>query len=129
MQEAQRLSPDRIMQRLLFVEPRSLDMPAADATRQAERAFSFSLAFSGIRCILQYAVLPFVLPALGIAANASVPITMVIGLAAIVSMIFSMRRFWAIGYKYRWQYLFIAVSAILVLIAFTVLDLQMLAGG
>jgi hypothetical protein len=94
---------DRLIGRVLLVPAPSGEV--AGAAAPAERAFGFSLAFSGVRCILQYVILPFVLPLVGVASAAAVPITMALSLVAIVSLIASLRRFWRIDYKGKWQYL------------------------
>ncbi len=122
------LLPDRVMGRLLFVDVPS---PTSDATRSAadgrgERAFGFSLVFSGIRCILQYAILPFVLPVLGVTMDAAAPISLAINLVAIVLIIYSLRRFWKIGYRHRWKYLPVALTALTLLVAFIALDLHVI---
>jgi hypothetical protein len=97
-------------------------------TRSAERAIMFALAFSGIRCTLQYVVLPFVLPVLGITGDVAPQIFLVINIIAILAVISSIRRMWRTNYKYKWQYLVIGSAAMVILTAFTVLDWQA-AGG
>ena len=82
--------------------------------------------FSGARCILQYALLPFLLPLIGVAAEAATPLLLLINLLAIVSITLSLRRFWAIGYKHRWSYLAVASAALTLLIAFTIYDIAQL---
>jgi len=114
---------DSLMTRLLLVKPRSANEDAAGSMRQAENALTLSLAFSGARCILQYAVLPFLLPLVGVAADATVPILLLINLAAMVSIYFSLRRFWTIGYAQRWRYLVVAAAALVLLVAFTCYDI------
>lgn len=96
----------------------------AAETANAERAFSFALLFSGVRCIFMYVVLPFVLPLVGIAGNFSLYIDIVINIVAIAAVIYSLRKFWMIDYKYKWQYTPVAIVALLVLVAFIALDLQ-----
>lgn len=93
------------------------------STKRAERAFGFSLVFSGVRCILQYAILPFVLPALGVASSAATPLLLVITVLAICSTLYSLRRFWQINYRYKWQYLGISVVTLSILTAFIIFDL------
>lgn len=115
--------PDRLMSRLLFVDVDESTPNAAATTQRAERAFGLSLAFSGIRCILQYVVLPFVLPLLGIAAGAASTINLVISLLAVVAIISSLRRFWKVRYQYRWQYLAVAVVTLAILATFILMDL------
>lgn len=108
--------------RLLLVDARP--DKRADEAERAQRVMSFSLVFSGVRCILQYAVLPFVLPLIGIASDAAVPLMLVINVLAIVAVFYSLRRFWQIRYVHRWQYLAVAVAALLLLTVFVALDIQ-----
>jgi hypothetical protein len=116
------LQLDQFIGRLLFVEVQS---PDAD-TQRAERAFGFSLLFSGVRCVLQYAILPFVLPLIGLTTELAVPLTLGINFLAIGLIFYSLRRFWQICYRYRWQYLGIASVVLVILTVFTILDLQKL---
>lgn len=123
---------DSLMIRLLLVKPAAVPSAAPDAaksTRKAENALTLSLAFSGARCILQYAVLPFVLPLVGVAADATVPILLLINLAAMASIYFSLRRFWTIGYAHRWRYLVVASAALVLLAAFTAYDIVKLGAA
>ncbi len=120
---------DRLIGRLLWVDVQPRIDTADDAIAQhAERTFGASILFSGIRCVLQYAILPFVLPIIGIAAETATPVMLAINVLAIVSIFLSLRRFWQIGYKYRWQYLVVALAALAVLIAFIALDLRAIFG-
>lgn len=123
---------DSFMGRLLLIgerqEPTSADL-VSSRTRQAENALTFSLLFSGARCIAQYALLPFLLPIIGIAAEATIPILLLINVIAMASIFFSLRRFWTIGYKHRWSYLVVGCAALTLLIAFTVYDIVKLQGG
>jgi len=117
---------DNLMTRLLFVKSGGTGVAVADEAavkRGAENALTLSLMFSGARCILQYALLPFLLPIIGIAAEATLPILLLINVVAIVSIFFSLRRFWTIGYAHRWRYLVVAGAALVLLAAFTVYDI------
>lgn len=116
---------DSVMARLLFIRGggSAVGGAAAAETRGAENALTLSLMFSGLRCILQYAVLPFMLPIVGIAADATVPILLLINILAMVSIFFSLRRFWTIGYEHRWRYLVLAAAALVLLASFTVYDI------
>ncbi len=119
---------DGLMAQLLLVKPTPVYAGGvAGAERGAENALTLSLLFSGARCILQYALLPFLLPAVGIAADATVPILLVINVAAMVSIYFSLRRFWTILYAHRWRYLAVALTALALLMAFTIYDIAKLA--
>ncbi len=119
---------DNMMSRLLLLkaEPGQAAQPAAGAARGAENALTLSLLFSGLRCTLQYALLPFLLPLLGVAADAAVPLLLLINCIAAVSIFFSLRRFWAIGYRHRWRYLLVAATALILLLAFTIYDILQL---
>ncbi len=126
---------DGFMSRLLFIDQRSPILAASAAshashesaqTRRAENALTISLLFSGFRCILQYALLPFLLPILGVAADATAPLLLLINLIAIASIFLSLRRFWTIGYKHRWPYLAVALAALTLLVAFTAYDIAKL---
>jgi hypothetical protein len=119
---AQRFDP--LMDRILFVNPIIVTEDGAETS--AQNALTFSFMFSGVRCIFQYAILPFILPVIGIAADATVPILLVINILAMVSIIFSLRRFWTIRYTHRWQYLFAAIVALILLTAFLWLDISAL---
>ena len=120
---------DGFMSRLLLIDQRGRISVASDETaqtRRAENALTISLLFSGVRCVLQYVLLPFLLPIIGVAADATVPILLLINLIAIVSIFLSLRRFWTIGYKHRWSYLLVALAALTLLIAFTAYDIVQL---
>jgi len=110
---------------LLFVTPAS-DVYEESTTSQAENAFSFALIFSGVRCVLMYAILPFVLPLIGLAGNFGIWIDIIINTIAISAIIYSLRRFWQINYKRKWQYFPVALVALVLLVAFIALDIHTL---
>lgn len=116
------LQLDRFMSRILFVPPPA-ETPAENTDR-AERAFSLALVFSGVRCILQYVVLPFILPLVGIAGDFAIHISIGINVAAIFAIFYSLRRFWAVGYQHRWRYLPIALVALTLLVVFLAMDVH-----
>ncbi len=117
---------DNIMSRLLFINVGATipnEKTEEEQTRQAENALTLSIMFSGVRCLLQYALLPFMLPIIGVAADTTIPILLAINVIAMVSIFFSLRRFWAIKYKRRWEYLIVASFALILLVAFTIFDI------
>ncbi len=122
---------DSFMARLLFVAPPT-HTPAVTASQAdepppaAERTFNLSLAISGVRCVIQYMILPFVLPLVGVAVEWAVPISLAINLIAIAAIFFSLRRFWQTNYKGKWQYLIIALFALIFIGVFTYTDLTRL---
>jgi hypothetical protein len=117
-------SLDTVISRLLFVRPQAEQY--TEATNTGEGAFSFALLFSGVRCIIMYVILPFVLPLVGIAGNFGVVLDIVINVIAIGAIIYSLRRFWTINYKRKWQYLPVALVAFVLLVAFIALDISTL---
>ncbi|MDQ7026340.1 MAG: hypothetical protein Q9P44_12385 [Anaerolineae bacterium] len=116
---------DTVISRLLLVRPQ-IEESDESAPNTGEGAFSFALLFSGVRCIIMYVILPFVLPVLGIAGHFGVAIDIVINVIAIAAIVYSLRRFWTINYKRKWQYLPVAVVAFVLLIAFIALDISTL---
>lgn len=116
---------DNTIARILFVKP-AAEVYEEKTTSNAENAFSFALIFSGIRCIIMYAILPFVLPLIGIAGNFGAWIDIAINVVAIGAIFYSLRRFWKINYKRKWQYLPVALVALILLIAFIALDISTL---
>lgn len=113
---------DPIIGRILLVEP-EITADQSDPEKKPERLMGYSLAFSAVRCILQYAVLPFLLPIIGLAASWALGFTMVINVLAIVAIVTSLRRMWRTNYSHRWRYMMLAVPAFLLLVSFLVLDI------
>jgi hypothetical protein len=92
-------SADRFMRRLLRL-PEGRTGTAADA----RSAFQKSLVISTCRCLLMYIVFPFVLPAVGVARGVGPYIGLTIGVLAMVSIVYSIRRFWRADHSKRWHY-------------------------
>lgn len=90
---------DRFMRRLLRL-PEGKTSTAAEA----RSAFQKSLAVTACRCLLMYIVLPFVLPIVGVASGVSPAIGLTIGVLAIFSIVYSIRRFWRADHAKRWHY-------------------------
>lgn len=93
----------------------------------AQRAFSTSVLVSAVRCVLTYLVLPFVAPALGLAAGVGPAIGIPVGVVAIAFNVATIRRFWAADHRWRWAYTGLALTVIallLVLLARDVLTLM-----
>ena len=116
-QEVQLRSPaDRVMRRILF-------LPAAGAPSSivgTEGVFSKSILISAARCLLMYVVLPLLAPILHLTGSVTAPIIgLVLAIASMGAITYSMRRFFGSDHKYRWGYaavggtifVFMAVSA------------------
>ena len=96
---APRPAADAAMRRLLRIPEGQTASEGA-----AQRAFSTSVLVSATRCTLTYLVLPFLLPALGLAAGVGPAIGIPVGLVAIASNVATIRRFWAADHRWRWAY-------------------------
>ncbi len=125
--EVQRLrsnsAADRFMRRLLRL-PEGKTSTAAEA----RSAFQKSLIITSCRCLLMYIALPFVLPIVGVASGVGPAIGLVIGILAIVSIIYSIRRFWRADHLKRWHYTVFGGIIIGFLIYLTVKDLAEIFG-
>jgi hypothetical protein len=120
---ASRPAADVAVRRLLHIP----DGPAAPVGA-AQRAFSTSIMVSATRCMLTYIVLPFLAPALGIAAGVGPAIGIPIGVVAIGSNVLTIRRFWAADHRWRWAYTAIALCVIALLIVLMVTDIADVVG-
>lgn len=92
------------------------------SAESAQSAFQTSMIVSSIRCTLTYVVLPFVAPMIGLAASLAEPLGIVVALVAMVSIIFSMRRFFGSMHPKRWYYAAVAGVMFLFLIYLLVND-------
>ena len=111
---SRRPAADVAVRRLLRVPDRPTT--TSDA---AHRAFSRSMLISATRCTLTYVVLPFLAPLVGLAAGVGPVLGLVIGAAALVSNVATIRRFWAADHRWRWVYGGLSL-AVMVLVAILV---------
>ncbi len=118
-------SLDGFIRQILFAKLIEQEI-TAEEQEKTRGAFGLSVAFSGIRCIIQYMILPFVLPVIGIAGQFADFATAGINIVAIITLVWTLRHFWRIDYKYKWAYLTLAVPAFVMLVAFMVQDINML---
>lgn len=94
----------------------------------AQRAFSTSVLVSAVRCVLTYLVLPFLAPALGLAAGVGPAIGLPVGAVAIAANVMTIRRFWAADHRWRWAYTALAVTVIALLVVLMAQDVTTLVG-
>jgi hypothetical protein len=71
---------------------------------ETHRIFSASILLSAARCLLSYIVLPFVLPAIGIARGVGPAIGIPIGILALSFDYIGIRRFWLANHRQRWAF-------------------------
>lgn len=99
---------------------------AADV--EVEKTFRWSILVSAVRCTLAYVVFPFVAPLLSLASGVEGSIGLVIGLVAIVSNIYSIRRFWVTDYRWKVPLTFLNVGMIGLVAWFTYEDILKIFG-
>ncbi|MGK0275988.1 MAG: ABC-type iron transport system FetAB permease component [Ilumatobacter sp.] len=109
---------DRFMRRVL-----RLPEGKTSTAQEARSAFQKSIAITACRCIVMYLVLPFVLPVVGLASGVGPAIGLTIGILAIISIIYSIRRFWRADHSKRWHYTAFATVIIGSLIYLSVRDI------
>ncbi len=96
----ERSRADQTMRRLLRVPE---DRAPIDES-ETHRIFSASIFLSALRCLLSYIVLPFVLPAIGLARGVGPAIGIPIGVLALTFDFLGIRRFWMADHRQRWAF-------------------------
>jgi ABC-type iron transport system FetAB permease component len=94
----------------------------------AQRALRFGLLLSAVRCTIQYVLLPFVLPWIGVTGAIPPWLTLALGALAIAALVRNVRTLWRLRHGQRWSYLFLAVVIGGALLIFAFVDLHTLLG-
>ena len=118
-----------MVRRLLLVpegRPAGCPVPAADEAA-THRLFNFSIALSGLRCLLGYVVLPIVTPAVGAAAKVGPVVGVPVAVVALFFDVMALRRFWAANHRWRWGISLVYVAVMSMVLALLVGDLVHLA--
>lgn len=115
----QRSPADMAVRRLLRIK----DRPTGLSENAAYSAFQRSMLISAIRCTLTYVIFPFVLPAAGFATGVGPVLGIAIGLVAITCDVFTIRRFFSVDHRWRWQFSAIAGTVICLLLVLMVQDI------
>jgi dolichol kinase len=100
--------------------------PTPNQLNRATKSLGGSLVFSAVRCTVQYVLLPFVLPWVGLAGAASAAISLLLGLAAVSIILYNMIKLWPTNW--RWRYLGLGTLMLFILSVFLFDDLQKLLG-
>jgi ABC-type iron transport system FetAB permease component len=93
---------------------------------RAQRALTFGLALSALRCTVQYVVLPFILPWIGVASAIPPWLTLALGVLALGALARNVRYLWRLRHARRWSYLLLAAVVGASLLLFAVVDLHTL---
>ena len=102
-----RSAADRMMRRIL-----RLDDGRTATAAEARKAFQTSVMVAAVRCLIMYILLPFVIPAIGLAAGVGPWIGLPIAVAAIIAVTMSIRRFWRADHSKRWHYTVVGTAVI-----------------
>lgn len=118
-----RSTADRAMRRILRIDGHRT-ATAADA----RKAFQTSVMVAAVRCLIMYILLPFVIPAIGLAAGVGPWIGLPIAVAAIIAVTMSIRRFWRADHSKRWHYTVVGAAVIGFMIVEIVRDVSEIVG-
>lgn len=102
--------------------------PVGVLPEPVERAFTFAILLSALRCTIQYVVLPFVLPWIGVVATIPPWVTLGLSVVAFLSLVRSVRHLWRLRHAQRWSYLALAFIVLAALGLFVIVDLQAWVG-
>ena len=118
-----RSDADRRMRALLRIH----ETPVGVTPKSAENAFSKSILISATRCLLTYVAIPLLGPLLNFSGAVGPVLGILLGIASMVAIIYSMRRFFAADHKFRWKYTAIGGAIIVLLVVQMVIDVVDLA--
>lgn len=94
---------------------------------KAQRAFSLAIVISGIRCLIAYILLPFLLPFVGLADGVGPWLGIGIGLVAIAANVMSIRRFARSNHRWRTPVIVINCLVIAMLLVLLAIDVSAVA--
>jgi hypothetical protein len=92
--------------------------------QRGNRIMGGSLLFVAIRCTLQYVILPFVLPFIGLSSTFSIAISAVLELIALALIIYNIPRLWHTSW--RWRYVGLSAFTITIIVIFLYYDARLL---
>jgi hypothetical protein len=121
----ERSKADRVVRKLLRIQERPPGVSAASAYATFQR----SMLISATRCTLTYVIFPFVLPAIGIVSGVGPILGVIIGVVAMSCDVFTIRRFFQVDHRWRWQVSAIAVCVIGLLTVLLVEDIAHLVSN
>jgi hypothetical protein len=101
-----------------------MQTPSDTKLKRSDRILGGSLAWVALRCTLQYIVLPFVLPFMGVSGTLSIILSAILSVFALGMMAFNVWQLW--DTSWRWRYL--GLSAIMgsIVTLFLYLDVRAL---
>ncbi|MEM7346368.1 MAG: hypothetical protein AAF485_19180 [Chloroflexota bacterium] len=100
------------------------NLSIAESSSQRDKIFGGSLIYVAIRCTLQYIVLPFVLPLVGLSGSLSLTIGVMIDILALGMIGYNVWRLW--NTHWRWRYLGMSVVMIPIIATFLYFNVDQL---
>jgi hypothetical protein len=94
--------------------------PSPAQVSSSDRLMGGYILFVAVRCTLQYILLPFALPLIGLNNSISVAISALIDVFALGMIAYNIRRLW--NTSWRWRYVALSVIMVAILAAFLVKD-------
>lgn len=102
------------------------NQPTTAQLDRATKSLGGSLLLSAVRCTLQYIILPFLMPLLGLTGTVSTIISLILSIAAVGIILYNIIELWSTSW--RWRYLGLGLVMLFILGVFLVDDLQALWG-
>ncbi len=99
---------------------------AAELEEASARTLRFSILISAVRCTLAYVILPFVAPAIGLAAGVGPAVGIPIAVVALWANVASIRRHWHTGHRWKWPISLLNAGIVVLLVILLVLDVGQL---
>ena len=96
---------------------------------KAQKAFNWAIVISGIRCTFAYVVFPFVAPLFGFVPGIGPVLGLTIGTVAIVSNVWSLRRFQRSNHRWKSRMTVVHIAVIGLLLVLMAFDVQELLAG
>jgi FtsH-binding integral membrane protein len=100
--------------------------PTPEQRRKGDRMAMGSILFAAVRCTIQYILLPFALPFVGVGGVVSAAISAVLSLVALGFIAFNIRDLWHTSWRYR--YLGLGIGMTVVIAIFLYQDARVLFG-
>lgn len=101
--------------------------PSWIQVKRSDRLTGGYLVFVAVRCTLQYVLLPFALPLLGVSGAISTGIAATIDVLALILICYNVVELWNTSWRYR--YLALAVVMVTILLIFLYQDFKFFFPG
>ena len=101
-----------------------LEMQQVETPKSGDRVISASFIFVAIRCTIQYVVLPFILPFVGLTNDFSVILSTILEIVALGAIAFNLLHLWNTDWRKRYLILsMFTAPLILIFLYFDILYL------